>query len=151
MDEADVEVIEEPNDIAAVSGPNHNAKVNKKKRARQPTAGVMPTFPCPLCKVELKSKFVVKRHMKLKHKLSKKSIDQYQIATTTRRCEHCGRDLKNIYDRRHKGLINAAKQQTAENAAAAQEKGVLEFNPVRLAAVTIHILEHELVSRGPEK
>jgi DNA gyrase/topoisomerase IV subunit B len=52
---------------------------------------------------------------------------------------------KDGYDRRHKGLINAAKQQTAENAAAAQEKGVLEFNPVRLAAVTIHILEHKLV------
>ena len=281
MDDDDV-------DVAAVSGPNLNAKVNKKKRARQPTAGAMPTVPCPLCKVELKSKFVVKRHMKLKHKLSKEAIDQYQIATTTRRCEHCGRNLKNVYahdckqkpkevvpqrvaegcepggkrfhpgfakflqsqvaattarqyvgkgrdlgkfwedtidyfridqlmeplhhnvlfpslasylnqsetvgdgnvaiktykylvdysievfnirytadpnfemnakndwkrntksnkddyDRRHKGLINAAKQQTAENAAAAQEKGVLEFNPVRLAAVTIHILQHELV------
>ena len=90
MDEADVEVIEEPNDIAAVSGPNLNAKVNEEEKG-QATDG------CTLCDVELKSKFVVKKHLKLKHKLSKEAIDQYQIATTTRRCEHCGRDLKNVY------------------------------------------------------
>ena len=280
MDEADIEVFEEPNDIAAVSGP-------KKKRASHGSEA-MPTVPCPECAVELKTRFAVKRHMKLKHELSKEAIDQYQIATTTRRCEYCGKDLKNVYahkcrkkpeevlpqkavercepggkrfhpgfvkflksqvsanttrqyagkardvgkfwentinfflmdqlmeplhhnvifpsltsylndsetvgdgnvaiktykylvdysievfnnrytadpkfdmnakndwkrntksnkddyDRRHKNLINAAKQQTAENAAVAKQKGVLEFNPVRLAAVTIHILEHELV------
>ena len=119
MDEADVEVIEEPNDIAAVFGP-------KKKRARQLTSEAMPTVPCPMCAVELKSSFVVKRHLKLKHKLSKEAIVQYQIATTTSRCEHCGKDLKNVYAHKCKQKLEEVLPQKAAERC---EPGGKRFHP----------------------
>ena len=82
---------------AEVSGPNFHAKVNKKQRARQITPAAVRKTACPECDFQGASKFVVKRHLKLKHKLSQEAIDKFSIAMTTKRCEHCRGEFKNLW------------------------------------------------------